>query len=415
MRRLFAAAAAAALCLTALTACANAGEFSDGEKLSAGYERKDSAEITYNYSDGATEPPNSYNTYGNGAAGLALKQLRARYQPGKSFAFSPASTALQLGMLANAASSDARQEILITLGGMSVDDLNACSSYFKSRMEAVSTDNEKGSVRLGGGLLIDDGIDVKSSFLQTAKNYYNYDVLRFDYSGENAAKKLENYLNTSAKLTLADGTLNLVSTLTVKDSWLDASGEAQTADFAGAGGSVQLPYYTANVKKLQTEKATGVLRYTANTPLKLLLVMPNEGVALDDYVKAFDTDELGKLMQSMDITKDDTAAIPEFSVTGGEAVPLSETLTKNGLYTLFTEKAKFASLSYNESAKMGEVYEISPTVAIGKNGVNVPDSKADTPAQTIKTDNAVTLNRPFIFLLLDNESDLPVLAGAFSG
>ena len=59
MRRVFSAALAAALCLTTLAACTNAGEFSGGEKLSAGYERKSSAEVNYNYSDGATEPPNS--------------------------------------------------------------------------------------------------------------------------------------------------------------------------------------------------------------------------------------------------------------------------------------------------------------------------------------------------------------------
>ena len=174
MRRQISAALAGVFCLLTLAACGNPAEFSDGERLLSSYERKNSADVNYNYSDGAQEPPNSYNTYLSGAKTLALKQLRARYEAGKSFVFSPAATALQLGMLANAVSSDARQEILLSLGGISIDDLNACSSYFKSRMEGVSADRESGSVKFGGAMLIDGGLDVKSSFLQTAKEYYDY-------------------------------------------------------------------------------------------------------------------------------------------------------------------------------------------------------------------------------------------------
>ncbi len=415
MRRQISAALAGVFCLLTLAACGNPAEFSDGERLLSSYERKNSADVNYNYSDGAQEPPNSYNTYLSGAKTLALKQLRARYEAGKSFVFSPAATALQLGMLANAVSSDARQEILLSLGGISIDDLNACSSYFKSRMESVSADRESGSVKFGGAMLIDGGLDVKSSFLQTAKEYYDYDVLRFDYSGENAAKKLETYLKIGEAPELQADTVNLISTVSVKDVWLNASAEAPAAAFAGADGTKELPYYTADVKRLQSKKAVGVLRYTANNPLKLLLVMPDEGVSPDEYIKGFDTDELTALLESMDVTKDSAALIPDFEIAGGGQLSLSETLTKNGMYSLFTGKTKFASLSYTDSAKMGEMTEIAPGFTLDNNGVNPQNSKPKSPAVSVSTKDALTFNRPFLFLLLDNESDLPVLAGAFFG
>ena len=115
---------------------------------------------------------------------------------GESFVFSPASSALQLVMLANAASPDIRQDILLGFGGtLGIDDLNPCSSYFMSRMEAVSKSGDKtdACVKLGGALLVDNSLDVKTAFLQNIKDFFGYDVLRYKklIATKEALKKIE--------------------------------------------------------------------------------------------------------------------------------------------------------------------------------------------------------------------------------
>ena len=153
------------------------------------------------------------------------------------------------------------------------------------------------------------------------------------------------------------------------------------------------------------------MKYTAKTPLKLLLIQPKEGTSLGDYIDSFDIHELEALLGSVDITAKDVAAIPAFSVTTDKkAVPLSDSLSKSGLYSLFTDKAGFSALNYTNNGKLGEMYEIPTDFTVSQNGVNAEASaaaKADAQKPT------VTIDRPFIFMLLDNESNLPLLMGQY--
>ena len=118
-------AAGLALCLTA---CSAANEFSGGERLSDSAKRTSDVSVTYNYPDGAEEPPKAYNSYAASVANFAFKLTRAAYDGG-DFAIAPMNSVLQLSLLADGAKDDARQEIFRTLGNeLDVASLNACSS-----------------------------------------------------------------------------------------------------------------------------------------------------------------------------------------------------------------------------------------------------------------------------------------------
>lgn len=411
-------AAAAALLALALCACGNAGQFSGDERLTGEIKRSKDTAYTYNYADGAQEPPTAYKSFISGMMDFSLRQLRQRSQDtADSFVFSPASAALQLGVLANAASGDTRSELLLALTGtLGLDDLNACSSYFKSRLESVSRVGQKEApaeqLTLGGAFCIDKSVDVKTSFLQAEKDFYGYDVFRYDYNGEHAADKLNDTLHAftaDSGVTFAEGsTLNAVSAVSLSDGWIEAAAADVKGTFNGKNGAQSADFFTSSAKLLHSDSADAVLKYTAKNPLKLLVILPKDADAFDDYVSRLDAAELNKLLDSMDITKQETAALPVFSVQSDKkAQPLSETLTKCGLYTLFGENAAFSALSYAQSVKMGDLYEIPPVFSLDRNGVNT-----QTEAAAAQTEPAgLTVDRPFVFMLLDNESNLPVLAG----
>ncbi len=378
MKRRITAAAAALLML--LCACGNPKLFTDEEKLTGTVSRSKDITQTYNYADGAQEPPTSYKNYISGMMDFSLRQLRQHSQDAKeSFVFSPASAALQLGALANGASGDTRSEILLALTGtLGLDDLNACSSYFKSRLESVSRAGKKEAPA----------------------------------EGEHAADKLNSALSaytSDSGIVFPEGsTVNAVSALALNDGWVEAAAESVKGTFNGTNGAQTADYFTSSAKLLHSDRADAVLKYTAANPLKLLIILPKDANAFDDYVSRFDAAELNKLLDSMDITKQSTAALPSFSVTTDKkAQPLSGTLTKCGLYTLFGKDASFSALSYSQSVKAGEMYELAPVFSLDRNGINT-----QTTAAAVQTEPAeLTVDRPFVFLLLDNESNLPVLAG----
>lgn len=410
-------AAAATALLMVLCACGNSKQFSDEEKLTGTVTRSKDTALTYNYADGAQEPPSSYKDYISGMLDFSLRQLRQRSQDAKeSFVFSPVSAALQLGALANGASGDTRSEILLALTGtLGLDDVNACSSYLKSRLESVSRTGQKEApaeqLTFGGALCIDKSADVKTSFLQAEKDFYGYDVFRYDYKGEHAADKLNSALSaytSDSGIVFPEGsTVNAVSALALNDGWVEAA-ENVKGTFNGTNGAQTADYFTSSAKLLHSDRADAVLKFTAKNPLKLLVILPKDANAFDDYVSRLDATELNRLLDSMDITKQATAALPAFSVKADKkAQPLSGTLTKCGLYTLFGSDASFSALSYSQSVKAGELYELAPDFSLDRNGINT-----QTAAAAAQTEPAeLTVDRPFVFLLLDNESNLPVLAG----
>lgn len=416
------------LCALIFASCANPKVFSDDERLSDNNQRNADITLTFNFADGAAEPPNSYNTYANSIVGFELKQFRNAYTSGtESFVFSPVSSTLQAAMLANAASQDIRQEILLAVGGeLTVDDINECSSYFKSRMESVSSiglkkdEKPESYVKLDGAMLIDDSVDVKTAYLQTVKDYLDYDIFRFDFDGENAADKVENYLSTYAKqpeIPLGNGSVNLVSSGEICDKWLDGYAASDIADgiFKSANGEKKLDFMTSNESLIKSDKAAGIVKYTADNPLKLIMIMPNDEKKFDDYVNGFDAAELFSLLDSVDITKKSTAVIPAFSIDSpAKAVGMSGVLTKSGLYSLFGKEAGFSAMSYTEKSTVGEMYEIRPDFKLTADGINRGASTPLSSNSTVsKGGSTITFDRPFIFILADNESNIPVMMGVY--
>ena len=181
---------AAAVCVS-LTACAASTGFSGSEILSDDVKRSKDTAATFNYADGCREAPLAYNSFTNTVTGFSLKPFRNAYD-GKAISLSPATSAVQLGLLANGAKGDSRTEILLALGGeLDLDTYNTCCSYFKSRMENVGKialsqesgkkDAEK-TLSMDGALFINDKTGVRSAFLQTNADFYGDDIIRCDFS-----------------------------------------------------------------------------------------------------------------------------------------------------------------------------------------------------------------------------------------
>ena len=149
-----------------------------------------------------------------------------------------------------------------------------------------------------------------------------------------------------------------------------------------------------------------------------MLVMPNENISIDEYVSDFDYLEFSTLLESFDIIKKTTVKIPEFSIDGGTTTEsVSSVLQNCGLPTLFTDDADFSNLTRTEDFKLNEMYQITHQISLtakGIGGLTNNDSvtlSENRVKELEKTDETIKFDRPFIFLLLDNESDIPVYMG----
>lgn len=444
MKKIISAILCTALLAMILCSCSDPNVFSDKENLSSDYTRSTDPAKSYNYKDGA-DTPDSYTAYSNEITDFELRLFRNYYSlssdKNSSFVINPANSVLQLAMLANGASEDTKYEIMNALGDdLSMEQLNQCSSYFKSRMETVGIaekseydelsgkeiENDKSNyIKLDTNFFFNDITDIKSSFLQTNSTYYGADIFRFMFSDENALTKLNSHFsdyakgNTLDKLDEEDYLISITAS-DIDDGWLEpyAATDIEQGKFKSNDGERTVNFMSSSETYAKTDKAQAVIKYTASNPLKLMLVMPNEDISLEEYIADFNNLEYNKLFDSIDITKRVTAKIPEFAIDSKDsATSLSEALSKSGLYSLFTDVAGFSKISHNKDLELSDMYEISPDITVNATGICGTTKNDGKPAikehdkEIPETELTVEFNRPFIFVLLDNESNIPVYIG----
>lgn len=441
-----------ALCLlmagTALTACSNPDEFSDSENLSAKYTRSDKTDDTFNYADGAETAPTSYDKYSTKITDFELRLFRNYHKSG-SYVFCPANTVLNLAAMANGASGDTQEEITNALGsGLTLENINQSSSYFASRIQSVASSDkspetsqssnqetkEKGDknfVKLCNSLISNDNADIKTGFLQTTKDYYDTDVLRFDFASSDELKKLNNkyvdFTNNDPVFKSLDTkqTVISLSASDICDKWLNAYAQTdlEKGKFKSDDGEKEVTYMTSNETYMKTNKAQAVMKYFSQTPLKMMIIMPNKDISLDDYATDFTNLEYTTLLDSVDVTKTAKAKIPEFSIDAGTAAnDITSVVEKSGVNSAFTaDRSSYKNLSRSDDIAFSAMYDVTPSLSINAGGIGGTQSNGDKAElekrtkELSKTDVTVEFNRPFMFVILDNESNIPLYMGTYTG
>ena len=412
-KRLLSLAAAAALCLTA---CASE-TFSDNEFLSRGVARSKDASLTYNYADGASEPPLAYNSFANTAATFGFKLLRRSYQEDGTTAVMPANTLLQLSLLTNGAKGDTKKEILYALGNeLDSDSLNTCSSYFQSRMQTVGKQYQEQQTEDGKDtpptlslprmLFLNNGNDVRKTFLQTNADFFGADILRFDFADDTARIRLNDMIKREMPPFDENDSMYSYSSLTFTDTWLTPY---------GAGSSIDGTLLHSEETPMQSDRAKGVVKYTESNPLKALFILPDGD--FDTYVKPFDSAEYFKLLDSVDVTKRQGVQLRPFSVSAS-LVNWKDTLSAVGLNTLFSDKSDFGSLAHGDAKQLDGFFESMPSVTFSASGIT---TEAQVPDAALTQDIALeeevwkddwVFDKSFLFILIDNESSTPLYIAA---
>lgn len=426
MKRFIAAALCMALMVSVLCACADNENFTDGDNLTSKYTRSSEAE-EYNYSDSTVSAPADYATFSNEIADFTFRIFRnynTAFGADGSYVFSPACSALQLGLIANGASEDTEDEILRAMcKDLDTQSLNQCFLYFKSRLESVGEKSANGEKNyfadIDANLFVNDTADIKSKFIQTDTDYYGCDLFRFMFDDSNALTKINNQFsdfgvqNAFSSID-KEQTMFSATAAGVCDLWLNAYAKNNLEK--GKFGSEDATYMVSDETYMHTSNAKAVMKYMSKTPLKFMAIIPNEGVSLDDYIADFTNAEFSKLLASVDFSKRATAKIPEFFIkSDGKAKNITDVMKQSGLFSLFSDKARFGGLTRSNGFMFDAMYEIMPDLSVSSGGIETTSVTMNNlplgEKKEYNSDVTVEFDRPFIFLILDNESNIPLYIG----
>lgn len=386
------------------------------ENLMAGVQRGESA-AAYDFTQ-QVQAPESYEKYAQTLADFSASLIQEAGQAENTL-LSPVSTYLLLAMAANGTDGDSLKQCRKVLGDgvVSLNNINACSDYLLQRLTAFNSDTA--SLSLANSMWVRDNIDIKRTFLQKNANYYNTGVFSEDFSDAQTLHKINEWTKQqtngaiSSVLNSIDSqtSLSLVSALSLNAPWVAAytENDIQQGTFTADSGNKTVQFMRSSERYIQTDNATGFMKNLDTLPLRFIAILPNEDLSLEEYLATLTGEELSHLASSASATEFTQAYLPVFSCSyTQDLAPLMETM---GLSSLFSKSADFSKMT-SESVWMHDLTH-KTSIHIGPQGVQVGSATVTevTSDKGFPMEDSVVLDRPFLYMLVDNESNIPVLIG----
>lgn len=336
---------------------------------------------------------------------------------------SPLSVILALGMTANGAGGETLSQ-MEEVFGISKGELNIFLRDFRGALPRG--DKYKLSLANALWLTADKRFNAEKDFLQTNADYYEAGVYRASFDAV-ALKEINDWVerNTDGMVKnildrIDEGAvMYLVNALAFDAEWQETYEDFQVREevFTREDKSVTKAelMYSGESLYMEGEKASGFLKYYADGKYAFAALLPHEGVSIQEYVDSLTGEELRKMLtRPREVNVQ--AAIPRFQ--SEYSIDLKEALQEMGMREAFDENsADFMALGYSDE---GNVY-ISRVVHKTFIAIDTKGTRAGAATVVEMEDGCVAiepeepkivyLNRPFVYMLIDCETKLPVFLG----
>lgn len=352
---------------------------------------------------------------------FALRLMRACNGENNTL-ISPLSVMLALSMTANGADGQTKTEMEAVLG-MTTQELNAYLHNYVNQLTASET--IKLSIANSIWYRDADYLHVTPTFLQTAMDYYSADAYKAPFDGQ-TVQDINNWVkeNTDGMI---DGIIDeikqenelfLINTLMFDAKWAQPytqESQIQPGTFHAADGNDQnaTMMHSTEYTYLQDANATGFLKYYEDYRYAFVALLPNEGVSVSDYVNSLTPESL---LHTLSTQREATVftAMPKFSYDY-ETV-LNDALKSMGMPTAFDKDyADFSPMATADERNLfisKVLHKTHITVDVeGTRAGAVTSVAVDSATGALTEVYEVTLDRPFVYLILDTETNLPIFMG----
>ena len=343
---------------------------------------------------------------------------RVYAQKSENALVSPASVMLALAMTANGADKETLSQMEEVLG-MPIDELNKYlyQVYFADKKnDKVLKVADSIWIRETDNLVVNDG------FLQTDKDYHNAEIYKAPFD-QSTVSDINNWcdIHTDGMIKKIldqigdDEVMHLINAVCFDAEWAekyddDKIRDAQFTDESGKKTDIKLMHSKENTY-LKTDNASG-FRKQYKDGYSFVAMLPDKGVKLSDFVDSLTAEKISSFLNSGEHA-DVYAAIPEFSLDFN--VELKESLIDMGMPDAFdgakADLSRLGSMKTGENLAIGFVNHFTH-IEVDKNGTRaaaVTDVGVNTTAIGMYYD--VILDRPFVYMIMDDATDLPVFIG----
>ena len=358
------------------------------------------------------------------AADFGVRLFKTSMEEGENTLISPLSVLYALAMTANGADGETLAQMEQVLG-MDVDNLN---SYMLAYLELLPESKDyKMSLANSIWFKDDPNFAVEQSFLQTNADYYGAGAYKAAFD-EGTRNDINNWVKEHTDGMIPEiideipdeAIMYLVNALAFDAKWADEYEEHQIREgrFTMEDGTRQDVdmMHSEEYTYLEDDLATGFIKYYKDRKYAFVAMLPNEGVSVSQYVDSLTGEHLRELLNNpQDLTV--FASIPKFETEYD--IEMSEVLQEMGMTDAFDWRvADFSKLgTYNVDGMNICINRVlhKTFISVSEQGTRAGAATAvemvAEGAMEIVEFKEVVLDRPFVYMLIDCETNLPFFIG----
>lgn len=334
---------------------------------------------------------------------------------------SPYSVASALGMTANGAQGETLKQ-MEDLFGMSSEDLNAFMAAYASTLPS----DKNTHLSSANSVWINDKATVDGAFLDTNTAYYRAGVFAtpFDAAAKGRINgwvedNTDGMIDSIVDSVSPDMTMYLVNATAFDAKWASPYEETQVSPgtFTASNGETQdvSMMGSTELAYLEDERAIGFAKAYEGGSYAFVALLPNEGVTIEEYVEGLDGGALRSLMANAQSAEVE-AYLPKFELE--QSLELARPLARMGMTDAFDAAlADFSRISEDALAQQLHIDRVSHKTFISvaeqgtRAGAATSVSVRATAAMPDEEPKIVRLDRPFLYAILDTQSNLPIFLG----
>lgn len=350
------------------------------------------------------------------ASSFAAELFKDNYSKGKTTLVSPLSVLTALALVQNGAQGNTLAQLEQALGGLDRDTLNA---YMRAYCDFLTESDE---LKIANSVWTDSSAEAKRAFLQKAVDSYSAQLFSAPLSDPKTVESINSWVkkNTDGMIPKiiekADryAVMMLVNAIAFDAKWETPykRSDIEKFEFTSYSGSKKKTDFMCSTENIYLKDggAVGFMKPYKNGRFAFAALLPDENTGIDDYVASLSGDKLMKIFLSAKHGNEVNVKMPKFRAE--YSTQLIDTLKKMGVKDAFDSKtADFSSLIENRDAYIATVVH-KTFIEVDENGTRAAASTlvgADT--MSLMEPYSVCLNRPFVYMIVDTETNLPLFIG----
>lgn len=352
------------------------------------------------------------------ASSFAAELFKDNYSKGKTTLVSPLSVLTALALVQNGAQGDTLAQLEQALGGLDRDTLNA---YMRAYCDFLTESEE---LKIANSVWTDSSAEAKRAFLQKAVDSYSAQLFSAPLSDPKTVESINSWVkkNTDGMIPKiiekADryAVMMLVNAIAFDAKWETPykRSDIEKLEFTSYSGSKKKTDFMCSTENvyLKDGGTVGFMKPYKNGRFAFAALLPDENTGIDDYVASLSGDKLMKIFSSAKRGNEVNVNVKMPKFRAEYSAQLIDTLKKMGVKDAFDSKtADFSSLIENRDAYIATVVH-KTFIEVDENGTRAAASTlvgADT--MSLMEPYSVFLNRPFVYMIVDTETNLPLFIG----